>query len=83
MFNRLEADLEKASSWITTNMSGDVTITTPDGTVSNQRQVLSYTATDPVTKEVSEDLLAKANNRLAIESRKLFDVVVVQINCFS
>lgn len=81
MFNRLEADLEKASSWITTNMSGDVTITTPDGTVSNQRQVLSYTATDPVTKEVSEDLLA--NNRLAIESRKLFDVVAVQINCFS
>jgi len=45
--------MEKADSWVTTYMSGEVTLTKPDGTVVNQDPLLCYTATDPVTEEVT------------------------------
>ena len=49
---RLEADLEKADSWTTTYMSGEVTLTKPNGTVVKQDPLLCFTATDPVSEEV-------------------------------
>ena len=50
---RLEADMEKADTWLTTAMTGVVTMTKPNGTEVKQDSLLCYTATDPVTGEVS------------------------------
>ncbi|CAK8694543.1 unnamed protein product [Clavelina lepadiformis] len=47
-----EADQEKAASWLTTYISGEVTLTTPNGSVTPEEPLLCYTATDPITGEV-------------------------------
>ena len=45
--------MERADSWVTTLMSGEVVVTKPGGVQVHQDPLLCYTATDPVTGEVS------------------------------
>nr|CAB3266505.1 sperm-associated antigen 17 [Phallusia mammillata] len=47
-----EMEQEKAASWFTTYISGESTVTKPNGVVQELDPLLCYVATDPVTGEI-------------------------------